>query len=346
MIRDEYLRRLLDEAYVDLYLSANDGHRIYWPWRMQPPAESSRAYRNACETYIIDSEPQSPQVGNAEVLDEAVRVDADMVLLADYFPFDLYDEIVDPQEDPEAWSAYQQVQRDFDSAYSASIHSVRDGVELAREHAFDGEIIIPLQAPHADALRELPDHDRYAIGGLKDSAASDYRRVDAARSVREAAPNAWIHGLGWGATEAVVAALHEDPDLLDSVDYSTPMQTAIAGVDAGDERMSVQAAKAGAKLIEDLRRFTPHLSEVPDTPETEQKTLMPDGGRDGHTDTVTYRVRSVDAGANARSTTWVRATSRYEAKHYVQDRYKREVVESCVERTPPNNVTVHDVVEH
>lgn len=72
---------------------------------------------------------------------------------------------------------------------------------------------------------------------------------------------------------------------------------------------------------------------------------MPSDGAE-YTDAVMYRVRSIDAGANARSTTWVRATSRYEAKHYVQDRYKREVVESCVERTPPNNVTVHDVVEN
>lgn len=284
MIRDEYLRRLVDEAYVDLYLSSNDGHRIYWPWRMQPPAESSSAYRNACENYIIDSEPQSPHVGNREVLDEAVRVDADMVLLADYFPFDLYEDILDPEDDPNAWEAYESVQREFGDAYSASIHSVRNGLDLAKSHPFDGEIIVPLQAPHADAVGELPSHDRYAIGGLKDSAASDYRRVEAARSVRETAPRAWLHGLGWGATEAVVAAVHENPDLLDSVDYSTPMQTAIAGVDAGAERMSVQAAKAGAKLIEDLRRFSPHLTEAPEPPKTEQRTLVTDGGRDQHTE--------------------------------------------------------------
>ncbi|WP_058365734.1 hypothetical protein [Haloparvum sedimenti] len=278
MLRDEYLRRLVDEAFVDLYLSANDGHRIYWPWRMQPPAESSRAYRNACEMYIIDSEPQSPHIGNRDVLDEAVRVDADMVLLADYFPFDLYDEILDPEEDPEEWEAYEAAQRQFGDAYSASIHSVRDGLDLAESHPFDGEIIVPLQAPHADAVKELPSHDRYAIGGLKDSAASDYRRVEAARCVRNEAPRAWLHGLGWGATDAVVAAVHENPDLLDSVDYSTPMQTAIAGVDAGAERMSVQAAKAGAQLIEDLRRFSPHLTDSPEPPKTEQRTLLADGG--------------------------------------------------------------------
>jgi len=290
MIRDEYLRRLIDNAYVDLYLSANDGHRIYWPWRMMPPAESSRAYRNACEVFIIDSEPQSPHVGNREVLDEAERVGADMALLADYFPFEVYEEELDPEEDPEAWAAYQQILREYGDAYSASVHSVRRGIELAETHPFEGEIILPLQAPHADAVRELPAHDRYAIGGLKDAAASDYRRVDAARSVREAAPDAWIHGLGWGATEGVVAAVHERPQLLDSVDYSTPIQTAIGGTDPGDERMSVQAAKAGAKLIEDLRLFSPYLSDPPSPPSSEQQRLVTDGGGLGEiTHSVTCR---------------------------------------------------------
>jgi len=273
MLRDEYLRRLIDEAYIDLYLSSNDGTRIYWPWRMQPPSQSSPGYRNACESYIIDSEPQSPSVGNRAVLDEAVRVDADMVLLADYFPFDLYEEILDPDEDPDEWDAYQDALREYGDAYSASIHRVRDGVSLARDHPFNGEIIIPLQAPHADAVDELPDADRYAIGGLKDAAASDHRRVEAARSVRDTAPDAWIHGLGWGATDGVVAALHEDPDLLDSVDYSTPLQTSIMDIDAGDERMSVVAARAGAKLVEDLRRFSPHLSDPPPAPTTEQLSI-------------------------------------------------------------------------
>jgi len=276
MLRDEYLRRLIDEAYVDLYLSAVDGHRVYWPWRMQPPAESCPAFRNACESYIIDSEPQSPEVTNIDVLNEAVRVDADMVLLADYFPFDLYDSILDPDDpdDADSIEAYEQLQRNYDDAYSASIHSVRDGLQLAAEHQFDGEIIVPLQAPHADAVRELPPHDRYAIGGLKDSAHADHRRVEAARAVRDVTPNAWIHGLGWGATDGVVAAVHDEPGLLDSVDYSTPMQSTIDGVAKGSERMSVSAMRSATQLVTDLRMFSPHIddSEIPDMPTSKQAT--------------------------------------------------------------------------
>jgi len=269
MIREEYLRRLVDEAYVDLYLSGTDGQRIYWPWRMQPPHESSPGYRNACESYLIDSAPQCPSTGNKDVLDEAHRVGADAALLADYFPFEMYEENLDPKNDPEEWSAYQEARREYGDAYNATIHRVCSGFELAEQHDFDGEIIIPLQAPYADCLSELPNHDRYAIGGLNRS--SDRERVEASKEVRSVAPDAWVHGLGWGARDGLVSALHKNPNLIDSVDYSTPMQTAIRGVDPGDERMSVQAARAGAQLIEDLRRFSPYTA----TPRPEE--LREDG---------------------------------------------------------------------
>jgi len=282
MIREEYLRRLVDNAYVDLYLSSVDGCRIYWPWRMLPPSESSMRYRNACEQYLIDSQPQSPAVGNADVLDEAVRVNADAVLLADYFPFEMYYQRGGPLFDhagdlkggrEEDLRALEQAEREYGDAHTATVHRVRDGYELAQTHPFDGEIILPLQAPFSDAVGELPSHDRYAVGGLKDASASDTRRVEAARETRAAAPDAWIHGLGWGATDSVVAAVHDDPTLLDSVDYSTPIQNAIHGVARGEERTSVTAAHAGATLIEDLRLFSSYIDTPPSSPETEATAM-------------------------------------------------------------------------
>lgn len=60
-------------------------------------------------------------------------------------------------------------------------------------------------------------------------------------------------------------------------------------------------------------------------------------------DPVIFRVRSVDPGANVSKTTWVRATSRYRAKHYVEDRYARNVAQSIVPRTPPADAGIHDL---
>jgi len=272
MIRDEYLRRLIDAAHIDLYLSANDGRRIYWPWRMQPPHESSRSYRNACERYVIDSAPQRPATGNKDVLDEAVRVNADAVLLADYFPFEMYEDRLGPDTDPIEWEAYQGARREYGDAYTATVERVRAGVKLAERHPFDGDIIVPLQAPFDEAIADLPDADRYAIGGLNRS--DDAARIAAAKTARVERPDAWLHGLGWGARDDLVAAVHESPGLLDAVDYSTPVQAAQDGtVNAGDERMSVVAARAGARLVEDLRRFSPHLSDPPEPPARQQTAL-------------------------------------------------------------------------
>lgn len=250
MIREEYLRRLVDEAYVDLYLSANDGARIYWPWRMQPVHEASKRYRNACERYIVDSSFRNEDITNEDVLTTAVRMNAEAAVLADVY-------------------------QDKD----ATVEAILDGLDLADDHEYDGDLIVPLQAPHDECYAELEGQaDIYAIGGVKDS--PDATKVAAARSVRAAAgPDVHIHGLGFGPTDAIVDAVREDPTLLDSVDYSTPVQNANLGsVEAGRERMSVVASRSAATLIEDLRRLSPY----PEVEEMfQQQTLLAttDGGQ-------------------------------------------------------------------
>lgn len=234
MIRDEYLRRLIDAAYVDVYLSANDGKRIYWPYRMHPVHEANKGYRDACESYIIDSSFQDESITNEDVLDTAFRLDAEMAVLADVY-------------------------HDAD----ATVQALLEGRELADDHPYDGKLIAPLQPPHDACYDALEGQfDVYAIGGLKDAGGFD--QIQAARSVRErAGPDVRIHGLGFGVSDELVWAAHEWPGLLDSIDYSTPVQNSMAPpVDHGEDHMSVIAARAGAMLVEDVRRLTP-LIEPP-----------------------------------------------------------------------------------
>lgn len=267
MILQQYLQRLLDVAYIDVYLSANDGARIDWPWRMQPVTEANYRYVDACDRYAVDSEPQSPAVDNQDVLDCAVQDDigAGVVLLVDYFPFDVYREVPGPLyhkdgsvKDEADLAAFEELTDHYDSAYQASIDSVQRGLDLLADHPFDGDVWVPLQAPYVDSYRELGCPDRVAIGGLKDEPAAE--KVAAARELRDAAgDDTWIHGLGFGVTDELAAALQDDPGLLDSIDYSSPVQDAKnVAVQSGDEVMSVIAARAGAQLIEDLRSVTPH----------------------------------------------------------------------------------------
>lgn len=94
-------------------------------------------------------------------------------------------------------------------------------------------------------------------------------RLKAVRELREAVGDGvWLHGFGWG-VKGIANAIRNEPSLLDSIDYSTPMQDADMAGSAGKERMSVVAMEAAQQLIHDLRE----VSEYPDKTATQQVTL-------------------------------------------------------------------------
>ena len=248
MLRPEYLRRLIDHANVQLYLSANEGARVYWPWRMQPPSEASNTYRDACERYIIDSDPLDDSVTATDVLDTAHRLNAEVASLQDVY-------------------------HDKD----ATVDSLLDGLEAADLHAFDGDLLLPLQQPYCECYDELgrPSEHLIGLGGLK--GATNRERIDAARQFRQhVGPDVWVHGFGWGPTGELAKAIRNDADLLDSVDYSTPVQSVDYSLStAGGERMSVTAAYAGARLVRDLREVSTYTEqpEPKDLRDTDQTGL-------------------------------------------------------------------------
>ena len=230
MLRDEYLRRLIDEAYVDLYLAGNDGARIYWPWRMARENGSlGDRHRNACENYWVDSSIFNSDYQNKEALDDGHKYDAEAVLLADTM-----------------------------GDYEQTVESIHRGLEIAETHPFDGTVIIPLQKPYDACYQEFAgESTHYAIGGL--NRGGDRQRIEAARTVRDVAgDDIHLHGLGWGIGDQLAGAIHDNPDLLDSVDYSTPIQSN-TDAEPGAERASVTAMGAGMRLVRDLRRVTPNV---------------------------------------------------------------------------------------
>jgi len=263
MLRDEYLNRLVDGSHIELYLSANDGARVFWPWRMQPPKEACERYRNACDKYIIDSHIADPTVTIEECLDTAHQLNADIVALVDYMPFKFYETKLDPQDDQGKWQAFQDLRREFDTAYDATLYSLKEGLEIVKKHAYDGEILIPLQKPLVECWNELgqPTDHLLGIGGLKGGTPQE--RLEAVSTLRNAVgPDVWIHGFGWG-IKGLVEPIRDNPTLLDSIDYSTPMQNAaVSNCSTGDERMSVSAMASATRLVRDLREVSDHPDEL------------------------------------------------------------------------------------
>jgi len=202
---------------------------------MQPPETATRSYRDACETYVIDSDPQKEAVDTKAVLDTAFRLDAEVASLADVY-------------------------QDKDATVDKLLH----GLEVYDDHPFGGELILPLQDPFIEAWQDVGEPTKHwvGIGGLKE--ASTAKRVDAARNLRQAVgSDVQLHGFGWGVKGHLAQVIRAEPELLNSVDYSTPAQNNITGIEPGKERTSVQAMYAGAKLIEDLRSVTPYVDGLP-----------------------------------------------------------------------------------
>lgn len=245
MLRDEYFRRLVDEAHIELYLSASGGAggRIYWPWKMNPPREAMERMRNSCEKYIIDSDPLDDSVTTADVLDAAVQYDAEVASLQDVY-------------------------QDKD----ATVESLLHGLEVADDHEFDGTLLLPLQKPYVASWREIgsPREHYLGIGGLKDGTVNE--RIRAAYDLRnKVGKDVWIHGFGWG-VNGMENEIRNNPGLLDSVDYSTHAQDAINDVEStpGDEVSSVIAMEMATRLVRDLRE----VSEYPDKKDTHQLPLL------------------------------------------------------------------------
>jgi len=252
MLRDEYLRRLVDNAHVDLYLSGNDGARIYWPWRMQPAHEAAMSYRNACESYMVDSAFSQDDITNIDVLDKAHQLDSEYAFLADVY------------HDAEG-----------------TVDAILEGLELYDDHPYDGKIVAPIQAPHDESFMKLEGQglDCVAVGGMKDK--SKREQIAATKSLRAVAgESVELHGLGFtlsnydGSPNQWVSAINENPNLLDSMDTSSYLQQVMMNeyaVDDGKERRSVDCMQIGTMLVRDLRRISTFAE--PDT-QTTQKTLV------------------------------------------------------------------------
>lgn len=242
-----YFRRLevlLDACPVRIYVASSLKHP--WPYRLQNAAECYPASFWRSQDRILDSAIGEDKT-NEEVLTHAVERHATAVVAKDHL-----------------------------GDQSATTESIREFIDL-HDPERHPRAYIPLQPPYDEHAREVyplieDSHleHRYMLGGLANSAPR--RRIDELHTFRdEVGTEPVAHGLGWGVTDELVMAVRNDPDLLDSVDNSSPSQavqndqvldkhwraTPCKHVD-GQYQNTVGGAWEFAMLVQATHRMTPY----------------------------------------------------------------------------------------
>jgi hypothetical protein len=191
-----YRKKLIRSVPVDVYIGSNMA--TYWyPYRCQDVGHAWQRVRwTANWGYILDSDYDDDDVTNAQIIETALEVDPHFVVPKDY------------PGDP---------RRTF--------HSTVDFLDQWDDVDHPAKVLIPLQPPYEESYRAVDQYDYYALGGLKPLAPNEQvehlKRADAVMDADD-----YVHAFGLGACRDVVDALRTDPDLVDSLDLSTPERMA------------------------------------------------------------------------------------------------------------------------
>lgn len=277
-----YFRRLevlLKACPVDIYAASSLKHP--WPYRLQNAKECYPASFWRSQNRIMDSAIAAPSLSNAAVLEHAVERFATSVVAKDYLPFDVYEALHSKGElSDEEVAAAREHRATYGDHVTATTQSIKEFADLHDESTHP-PAWIPLQPPYDEHIEDVYsivesshlDH-RYMLGGLKD--ASPKRRIDELLAFRSVVGNGPVaHGLGWGIDDELVAAIREEPNILDSVDNSSTSQALLNGrildkhwrsrpfavVDEGQYQNVTMGGFEFASLVQGVHRMTPYNEE-------------------------------------------------------------------------------------
>ena len=207
--RDYELERV-KRCPIDIYVASNMPYP--YPYKLGKPRHNDPKIRDSCTTWIQDS-GIGDETENEDVIALARENDADFIIPCD----ELHDQ-------------------------DATTKAVLDFLELYDDADIRATPLIPLQPPYDKHYKQLPDFSAYCLGGI----AFDYtarEQVEAIHTFRQVAGEApYAHALGVGGSMEVVRTLANNPNLIQSVDCSTPEQAAINGsvIDAELKQQSIE----------------------------------------------------------------------------------------------------------
>ena len=321
--------KVAKRAEVNVYLSGGNG-RVYWPYRLQPYDESTPSVRRKAFSYILDSgfarddeekeeepdvqltdfsqssESESPETSDKESTSDApsesihnAEINRKLIKLT----YERRPEYIIPNDSIHPTQAFDPSTDGYRTAIEDTAEIVDHFLGQINEREFPATVIIPLQPPHAlhyFYLREnYPEQVRrghFALGGMKNFTPSD--QLSCVREFRRVAGyDAYVHGFGMGASRQVILALRDNPNLLDSVDFSTPQQHANNAKFAGPSRKPVHVGRSmgedssttsgsllAAELTDICRMLSPTLTDDADIDPSWDKLPFDDPGVDPDTE--------------------------------------------------------------
>jgi len=191
-----YRKDLIKACPVDIYIGSNMA--TYWyPYRCQDVTHAWQRVRWVGNWgYILDSDYNDESVTNDDIIETALEIDPQYV-----------------------------VPKDYPGEPRRTFHSTIDFIDKWDDVDHPARVLVPLQPPYEESYPAVDQYDNYALGGLKGRSASEQvDHLKRARAVMD--DDDYVHAFGLGASRDLVDAIRADPDLVDSLDLSTPERMA------------------------------------------------------------------------------------------------------------------------
>lgn len=187
-------REIISSSPIDIYIASNMPYE--YPYKLMKPKHASSSIASSADKLIMDS-GIGDDISNKDVLDSALKYDTDFVVAKDY----LHEQSKTTKSIREFWYQYER-------------------------HEYSGNVLIPLQEDHINHYYELGNPDKILIGGIRDF--SPKKQTEIIKKVsKKTDDGTYIHALGMGMSETFVKFIKKNPNVVDSIDCSTPEQNPI-----------------------------------------------------------------------------------------------------------------------
>ena len=233
----EYYRReiaereaMARECPIDVYYSSQNP-RAAWPFKLNRAGKQSPATAKSCATMLVDA-GYANLTDTPEIAMTAHRTDADLVIARDLTSH--HPAVGDNRDRHE-----DSITLAFHTALWLDELRGTSDVSVGKwPVSHDATVMLPLQPPYgeqldwldephesgnaAEPVRALDRFNHFAVGGLQDL-DTPRERIQALDTVREyVGDDAYVHALAPGTEPRMLHALRQRPDLVDSLDVSTP----------------------------------------------------------------------------------------------------------------------------